>query len=169
MKAQEHIKEYIKALEHEGITPSTLAPTIYHLLWRMGINITPPFNKSFCSNALFAGALIFLWMFVFMTPILFLTRSSGTIEGLFDVLSRPNYLPVLLIAGVAFGVMVGGWIEYRKKGITVPFGRTHEKDLSSRFRARTRTIFTGRNTWGNQSGLTRLSNRRELARAESIF
>lgn len=71
MKTPDHIQEYIDALVRQGVKARDAAPPLYRWLWRMGINIAPPFNQTFFQHFIVTGLFWGGFMAIGMTLVLF--------------------------------------------------------------------------------------------------
>ena len=93
-----------------GVSPSTAAPPIWKLLWRLGIDLPPPLFMGFWSAAFFMGGFfgitwgLFMWLFMWSRQgmptwlVLGMAASAGVLFGLcmathFRYLARKHNLP----------------------------------------------------------------------------
>ena len=94
MTHSEKIKHLYQHLPELGISPLTAAPPLFHLFWRIGIEIPPPLFMSFSTLALIMGGLfaigfgLFLWLLLpfhntpYATSIPVVATMAGVLFGL---------------------------------------------------------------------------------------
>jgi Family of unknown function (DUF6404) len=109
-----HSEKLKKLYEHApslGISPYTLAPPIYRLFWRLGLEVAPPLFSAFLTNVLLMGGFfasawgLCMWLFAWS----FLGNISPVIV-----------LPFALIAGGLFGVIMALYSRYKAKQLKLP-------------------------------------------------
>ncbi|WP_425477035.1 DUF6404 family protein [Cognatiluteimonas weifangensis] len=99
-----------KHMAELGVSPSTAAPPIWKLLWRLGIDLPPPLFMGFLSATFFTGSLfgilwgLFMWLLMWSRQgvptwlVLSAAASAGVLFGLcmatyFRYLARKHNLP----------------------------------------------------------------------------
>lgn len=97
------VETYRQLMESRGIGQSTAVPPLWELLWRLGINLPPPFFMGFFSLFLFSGS-VFGVLFGFGAWVL------GNRGARSMALSEAGW--VALITGAAFGFAVA-WYSRR--------------------------------------------------------
>lgn len=102
MTHSEKIARLYQHLPALGISPSTAAPPLFRILWRMGIEIPPPLFLGFSSLALLMGGFfaigfgLLLWL---LTPL--------------DPTPSPDAIPATaLLAGLMFGLAMAAYYRY---------------------------------------------------------
>lgn len=110
MTHREKVDRLLSDLAQRGVGRYTAAPPLYRLLWRLGIEVPPPFFASFRSLALLMGVLfgvawgLFMWLLVW----------------------RPDHVPpalaaaTALIAGTLFGVIMAAYYRWRASKLALP-------------------------------------------------
>ena len=105
------LKQMQRHLASVGVPPTTSAPPLWRLLWRLGIQIPPPLFTRFLPLALFMGILfgafwgLFMWLFLWSRQsiaigiILGASAVAGLLFGLcmadyFRHLARKHHLPL---------------------------------------------------------------------------
>jgi len=108
MTHDEKIKYLLQDFAKRGINRYTVAPPLYRLLWRLGIEVTPPHFASFWPLALFMGGFFAIaW-------------------GLFMSLSVWGDLPLAvavgasLFAGLLFGTIMATYYRWRARALALP-------------------------------------------------
>jgi Family of unknown function (DUF6404) len=109
MTHEEKITYLLKDLGQKGISEYSIAPLIYRLLWRLGIEIKPPHFASFWSLAVFMGLLfglcwgIFMWFAIWsdQVPSIVAFTAAG-------------------FAGVFFGVSMATYYRWRAHKLMLP-------------------------------------------------
>src|SRR5437899_11879060 len=66
MTHQEKVDHLIAELGEEGMSPYTVAPPLFRLLWALGLRVPPPLFLGFFTIALFAGFFFGLYWGAFM-------------------------------------------------------------------------------------------------------
>ncbi len=110
MKTKDEVKAYIEKLYQQGVGRYTAAPPLYRLLWRMGLNIPPPFCQSFRMNVLVFGILFTIFYPIIMWMMNNLFTSWGTSVTVFQT----------VFTGVVFGLGMAGWIRWKSKKLDIP-------------------------------------------------
>ncbi|MFA9274463.1 MAG: DUF6404 family protein [Candidatus Aquirickettsiella gammari] len=94
MTHSEKLKKMREHLATLGISPSTSAPPVWKILWRLGLEVPPPLFMGFWPTALFMGSYfgvfwgLFMWLFNWSRqgkPLLFILGgaiSAGVLFGL---------------------------------------------------------------------------------------
>jgi hypothetical protein len=94
-------------LAKTGIWPSNYAPPLFHLLWRLGMNVPPPHFIRFVSVVIFMGAFFggAMSLFVLWST----TGISGTLVLIIGVLT-----------GLAFGLAMACYYAYGRSRHQLP-------------------------------------------------
>ena len=102
------MREHLGSL---GISESEFAPPFYRLLWRMGIEATPPMFASFGTIAALQGVVFGVaWGLIMWFA--FLSRQASASPGLAVAVSA--------LAGVLFGLIMAGFVRYRARKFGLP-------------------------------------------------
>jgi hypothetical protein len=97
-------------LAKTGIWPSNYAPPLFHLLWRLGMNVPPPHFIRFVSVVIFMGALFGGLMSLLVLPMLWSTTGmSGT-----------QVLIMGVLTGLMFGLAMAGYYAYGRSKHRLP-------------------------------------------------
>jgi hypothetical protein len=110
MTHEEKVAFLLNDLSQRGVSKYTVAPPLYRLLWRLGLEITPPHFASFWSLTLAMGAFFAIAWGIFMW--LFLWRSED-LPAIADVC-------VSVIAGLLFGMTMAGYYRSRARKLALP-------------------------------------------------
>jgi hypothetical protein len=97
-------------LAQTGIWPSNYAPPLFHLLWRMGVDVPPPHFVRFASVVIFMGTFFGGMFALFMWPTLW-TRMGLSFGG---ALIRSG------VAGLVFGLAMAGYYAYGRRRHRLP-------------------------------------------------
>jgi hypothetical protein len=109
MTHDEKIQYLIKDLGQKGVGPYTVAPPLYRLLWRLGIQAPPPHFGGFLVPALWMGAAfgiiwgVFMW-FTFWRGQMDPTMAIGT----------------SVLAGCLFGGVMASYYQRQRKKFALP-------------------------------------------------
>jgi membrane associated rhomboid family serine protease len=106
MTALQRRQAALALLARTGIWPSNYAPPLFHLLWRMGINVPPP-------HFIGSGYIVIV--------------GGGFFGALMTLLTRPM-MPMSLggtllqaaVAGLAFGLFMAGYYAYGRSRHRLP-------------------------------------------------
>jgi hypothetical protein len=110
MTHSEKIELLLKDLAERGVRQYTVAPPLYRLLWRLGIEATPPHFASFWSLALTMGAFfaiawgIFMWLFLWQGEDMPVAVGIG----------------VSIIAGLLFGAIMAAYYRWSARRLALP-------------------------------------------------
>jgi len=110
MRTNEKREAALKILAATGIWPSSYAPPLVRLLWRLGLDVPPPHLRTFCANALFtstffaAGWGLFMWMFVWF----------------FEDIAAAVAFACAVGAGVLFGLGMASYYAYGRRTYHLP-------------------------------------------------
>jgi hypothetical protein len=110
MTHAEKVVYYIRDMQRRGVGPYTSAPPLFRLLWRLGLEVPPPFFLGFWSVLLVSGALFALgwgscmWCW-FGLP-------SGGMLAL--------HVAVSLLAGLAFGACMAAFSRWTARRYDLP-------------------------------------------------
>jgi uncharacterized protein DUF6404 len=108
MTRDEKIAHMLNDLAQRGIGRYTAAPPFYRLMWRLGLDVTPPPFASFTSTALVMGSFFavawgaVMWLMVWRTLPLTFT------------------IMVAAIAGACFGLAMAAYHRWRMKPLGLP-------------------------------------------------
>jgi hypothetical protein len=99
MTHRQKVEHLISDLRKQGVSPSTVAPPFFRLLWTLGLDVPPPFFLGFLTLTLLMGAFfgtlwgVFMWLLLWQAwhvPLeVVIMTSAGT--GLFFGLSMAGY------------------------------------------------------------------------------
>ena len=123
MKTQDQIQKYIDDLVQQGVKARDAAPPLYRWLWRMGINIAPPFNQTFFQHFIVTGLFFGGFMAAFMTPVFMLLNwifGSGDMSVLVSALTKPTVYPSFFGGGLIFGLIMATLVKHRSKKLKIP-------------------------------------------------
>lgn len=104
VNSPEKIEVAVRYLRKRGVRPSTAAPPLFRLLWRIGAPIPPP---HFCRAPLLFGFMA-TW-FGSVMGVLFCFTESG-----------PNAFRDALLAGAAFGVAMTAYYRGSARRLGLP-------------------------------------------------
>jgi len=115
MNHRKKVDGLIAELEKRGISGQTVAPPLFRLLWKYGIDIPPPLFMSFCGNAALMGILFAIpfgaLAAAFIVPMWFLMpEKTLAIPALFAT----------LLAGFLFGLAMATYNRYKAKHLQLP-------------------------------------------------
>lgn len=110
MTHSEKLGKMQKHLAELGISPSTTAPPIWKLFWRLGVDIPPPLFMGFWPSALFMGSFFGVFWDLFMW--LFLWSRQGMLIWL--------VLGAAAFAGVLFGLCMAIYFRYLARKHNLP-------------------------------------------------
>ena len=79
MTESEKREAALALLAKTGIWPSNYAPPLFHVLWRLGVNVPPPHFIGFFSILIFTGGLFGILMTLFFAPMLDQSRSGAVL------------------------------------------------------------------------------------------
>ena len=91
----------LSALAATGMQPTTYAPPVHRLLWRMGFHVPPPHFAGFTSNLIFSGT----WFGIVWGTIMWFATWSD--RGM----SPAGAIVAAIVAGILFGLCMA--IYYR--------------------------------------------------------
>ena len=110
MNATEKRVAALKLLAATDISRGSYEPTIFRLLWRLGINVPPPHFASFWRNALFAGSFfavgwgLLMWLLLWSRQGMAFSAATATAAG----------------AGLFFGLAMASYYAYGKRKYRLP-------------------------------------------------
>jgi membrane associated rhomboid family serine protease len=109
MTHEEKVAYLLRDLGQKGIGQYTIAPPIYRLLWRLGIEVRPPHFASFWSLAvpMAMGFAIFWGILMWFT--VWQQRSSVSLV-----------VGTAALAGLLFGLTMAGYYRGRARRLTLP-------------------------------------------------
>lgn len=110
MARSAQVEAALAVLAKTGIWPSNYAPPIFHLLWRLGVDVPPPHFIGAVPVTLFGGAMFgALWG-------LMMWSLEWAQQGL------PMHLVLLSAAGagLAFGLMMAAYYAYGRNRYRLP-------------------------------------------------
>lgn len=110
MPSKDQIARYISRLEEQGVSRKVSAPPLYRLIWRLGVDVAPPFNQSLLGNTFFLGSFfavlfgILMWLFHPQQP------------------DKPTEAAILstFIGGAIFGVCMAFYYRFKSRSVDVP-------------------------------------------------
>ena len=112
MTHQDKVDHLIEELGQQGIGPYTVAPPLFRLLWRLGLEVPPPFFLGFrqltlllgISFGVLWGAIMWLWVW----------RELGLVGSL------AVGVPSTVLAGLLFGVIMALFFRWRAGRLELP-------------------------------------------------
>ena len=110
MTHSDKLERMQKHLAGLGISPSTAAPPIWRLLWRLGIELPPPLFMGFWPAAFFMGSFFGVFWGLFMW--LFQWSRQGMPFWL--------VLAAAAFAGVLFGLCMAAYFRYLARKHNLP-------------------------------------------------
>ena len=110
MNHDEKVRYLVDDLGKRGVGAYTVAPPVYRLLWRLGIDVVPPHFAAFWPLAVSMG--------VFFAVI------WGLVMSLFDWKATEPHPGTLfvsaLIAGLIFGLLMARFYQSRARRLSLP-------------------------------------------------
>ena len=103
----ERMRKHMLAL---GVSPSTAAPPLWKLLWRLGIDLPPPLFMGFWQTALLMGSFFGLFWGLFMW--LFMWSRQGMPVWIM--------LSSAILAGVLFGLCMAAYFRHLARKHRLP-------------------------------------------------
>jgi hypothetical protein len=110
MTHDEKVAFLLNDLGQRGVGKSTVAPPLYRILWRLGVEATPPLFASFWSTALMMGVWFAIGWGVIMW--LFVWRGEDQPAAVFVTVS--------IVAGVLFGITMAAYYRWRARKLALP-------------------------------------------------
>ena len=110
MTHSDKLERMQKHLAGLGISPSTAAPPIWRLLWRLGIELPPPLFMGFWPAAFFMGS--FFGVFWGVVMWLLMWGRSGLPLAFAALLA--------LVAGVLFGLLMAAVLRSQARNKQIP-------------------------------------------------
>jgi len=110
MNHQQKVDHLIAELSHQGVGPYTTAPPLFRLLWKLGLDIPPPFFLGFRELALVMGTFFGVVEGPLWGILMWLSLWQGELPAAIAV-GLTGFEAVL--AGAAFGSVVA-WYSRRK-------------------------------------------------------
>ena len=110
MKTENEIKAYIEKLHQQGVRENMAVPPYYRLMWKIGLDIPPPFNQGFWLSALIPGIIfaIFYPLVVWILNTLIPTWDTPT--TFFNVITTSTIV----------GLVMAGLTKWKSKKLDVP-------------------------------------------------
>jgi hypothetical protein len=106
MTHEDKVKAFLAEMTERGESLSNAAPSAFRQLWRLGVNIAPPYFLGWTTAALLSGVSFAMLWGVTMAGLLYITRGA--------VPSRMFGISVL--GGVLFGVLMASiWGRCRRR------------------------------------------------------
>jgi hypothetical protein len=113
MRFEQKLAAALVLLKATGIWPSSYAPPLCRLLWRVGVRIPPPHFVGFTTNVLFTGSFFgIVWGALLWSA---LWARSG--------MSPANAVVAAMFAGVLFGLCMAGYYRYGAHRHRIPLWR----------------------------------------------
>jgi hypothetical protein len=108
MTHDEKVTLLLDDLGHRGINRYTIAPPLYRLLWRLGIELKPPHFASFWSLVAITGVGYGVLLAVIMWAFVWQSRPVSVVIG------------TAALAAVLFGLFMGAYyrMQARKLGLS---------------------------------------------------
>jgi membrane associated rhomboid family serine protease len=108
MTHEEKVAYLLRDLGEKGISQYTIAPPLYRLLWRLGIEVRPPHFTSFGSLAALMAVAFGIFWGIFMWLTVWQQRSSPSLVG------------TAALAGLFFGVIMAAYYRSRARKLALP-------------------------------------------------
>jgi len=108
MTHEEKVAYLSRDLGQQGIGQYTIAPPIYRLLWRLGIEVAPPLFASFWSLATFMAVSFGAFWMIFMWFIVWPLRSPVSLAV------------AAALAGLFFGLTMAAYYRGRARRLGLP-------------------------------------------------
>src|ERR1700687_157801 len=109
MTHSEKVELLLKDLTQRGVRQYTVAPPLYRLLWRLGIEATPPHFASFWSLVLTMGAFFAIAWGIFMWLCLWRGEDMPPVAG----------FGVSIMAGLLFGVIMAAYYRWSARRLAL--------------------------------------------------
>jgi len=122
MPHSEAVANAQRHLAQLGLPPSTFAPPLWKLLWRLGINIPPPLFMSFWHCVLFMGSFFGCFWGLLMWVIMWSRQEMPVALALASA----------AMAGVLFGLTVALYLRRLARRHTLPSWSTLLESQSNR-------------------------------------
>ena len=110
MTHQEKVDHLIAELGKEGMSPYTVAPPLFRLLWALGLRVPPPLFLGFLTVALFAGFFFGLFWGAFMWLIQWRWWKAPVELAAF----------ASVLAGLLFGVSMAAYYRWKARQLKLP-------------------------------------------------
>lgn len=112
MTHDEKVTRLLNDLGQRGISRYTIAPPMYRLLWRLGIELKPPHFASFWSLAAVMGVGYGVFLAVFM--------GASTWASVRQSKPLSAVIGIAALAAVLFGLFMGGYYRMQARKLGLP-------------------------------------------------
>ncbi len=112
---EQKIAYMMKDLGERGLQEGGIAPIIYKVLWRFGINVVPPYFSTFWYLFLMRGVMYGMLFALISLPLAYII-SDGPFRG-FSIMSL---LSMFVFAGVVFGLPVSVYYRIKANKLNLP-------------------------------------------------
>ena len=107
--AEERLEIALNLLKEKNVKKGLAFPALFRLLWKLGINVPPPYFNSYLGNSLLSALYMFVFLGLWMK--LFVWDESGH-------LLRELFL--VLLSACLFGLFAASMIEKKKVSLDLP-------------------------------------------------
>ena len=104
------LRQALAFIASKGVRPSTAAPPLYRLFWKMGLKVPPPLMAGFFSIALLMGG--FFGVFWGLLMWLLMWGRTGMPMAAAAVLA--------LLAGALFGLLMAAVLRWQARNKQIP-------------------------------------------------
>jgi len=111
----EKVEYMIRDLTKRGVNPYTSAPPLFRLLWKLGVELTPPLFRSFLGTALFMGSFFGAFWGLVMWLLLWHHDSMSLLGA--GIVSAS--------AGSLFGGAMGAYYRHKRAKLSLPAWRDY--------------------------------------------
>jgi hypothetical protein len=107
---RQKVERLVADLRKQGVSPYTVAPPVFRLLWALGWNVPPPFFLGFLTLTLLMGAFfgifwgVFMWLLQWQAWQMPLERAGLVSAG----------------AGLLFGLGMAGYYRWKAARLRLP-------------------------------------------------
>jgi membrane associated rhomboid family serine protease len=109
MTHDEKVAYLLKDLRQKGVGQYTVAPPIYRLLWRLGVEVKPPHFASFWSLVVTTGVPFGVFWGIFMWALVWRQSTPVGFAG-----------GVAALAGLLFGLVMAAYFRRRARKLALP-------------------------------------------------
>jgi hypothetical protein len=112
---RQKVDRLITDLHKQGVSPYTVAPPLFRLLWALGLEVPPPFFLGFLTLTLLMGTSFgILWGALIWGPLMWLLPSRAW--------HSPAAIPVMTTAGAAllFGLSMAAYYRWKAARLRLP-------------------------------------------------
>jgi uncharacterized protein DUF6404 len=110
MTHEEKVEFLLNELSQRGVSKYTVAPPLYRILWRLGLEAKPPHFASFWSLTFTVGAFFAIAWGIFMWLFFWQGTDFPAVVG----------VSTSVIAGLLFGMTIAGYYRSRARRLALP-------------------------------------------------